>query len=68
MQGCCKGDSGGPLMRQDWEAKQWIQIAIVQGQIGECGNEDYPGIYVRLNHPSVLSFIHSAIGQGLLDL
>jgi hypothetical protein len=29
------------------------------GGVGECGDEDYPGIYVRLDHPSIFTFIAS---------
>ena len=33
------------------------QVAIVSGRIGECGDQDKPGIYVRVDHPLVLGFI-----------
>ena len=32
-------------------------IGIVEGSIGECGDIDFPDIYVRLDHPSILDFI-----------
>ena len=60
-QGSCKGDSGGPLMYHNLETDQWIQIATVQGGIRDCGDEDFPGIYIRLDDPSVYSFINSVI-------
>ncbi len=42
----------------------WIQFAIVQGSVGECGDIDFPGIYVRLDHSSILSFITWTIGRS----
>ena len=60
-QGSCKGDSGGPLMIQDLESKRWVQIGTVAGSVGDCGDINLPGIYVRLNHPSVSNFIDSVI-------
>ena len=58
-QGSCKGDSGGPLLYYDRRMKHFIQIATVEGGVRDCGDEEYPGIYVRLDHPSVLDFITS---------
>jgi hypothetical protein len=64
-QGPCLGDSGGPLMYKDFDSGKFIQIATVSNGVGECGDDEYPGIYVRLTDPSVLSFIMSTIqGEG----
>ena len=63
-QGACKGDSGGPLMRQDYDQGiqlPWTQIGIVEGGIGECGYSDYPGVYVRLTHPEIIGFVSSVV-------
>ena len=57
----CKGDSGGPIITQNLFNQKWTQIGVVHGSIGECCNNDYPGIYIRLNHPLVLDFIISAM-------
>ena len=47
-QGSCKGDSGGPLMYQDLERDQrWVQIATVQGAVRDCGDPDYPGLFIK---------------------
>ena len=59
--GSCKGDSGGPIMTKNVFSKKWTQVGIVYGAIGECGEEDYPGIFIRLNHPLVLGFITSVV-------
>ena len=60
-QGACKGDSGGPLMIRNLSSRKWTQIGIVHGAIGECGDIDYPAIFIRLNHPSVRYFITSVV-------
>ena len=39
-----------------------VQIATVQGGIGECGDVDYPGLFVRLDDPSVWNFIAKTTG------
>lgn len=64
-QGSCKGDGGSPLMYQDLEQNgQWIQIATVAGAIRDCGDQDYPGLYIRLDDPSIFNFIRSAINNS----
>jgi len=60
-QGSCKGDSGGPLMYFNSEIDRWIQIATVHGGIRDCGDVDFPGLYIRLDDPVVLNFINSKI-------
>jgi secreted trypsin-like serine protease len=60
FKGACKGDSGNPLMYKA-EQRRYIQIATVEGGVGDCGDRDYPGIYVRLDHPSIWNFIATTI-------
>jgi secreted trypsin-like serine protease len=60
-QGPCEGDSGGPLMYKDLESEKFVQIATVSSGVGECGDKEFPGIYVRLDHPSTFKFISSII-------
>jgi len=62
-QGSCKGDSGGPLMYRDSDKDHWIQIATVQGGIRDCGDVDFPGLYIRLDDPGVFKFIKSVISS-----
>ncbi|XP_055539675.1 CLIP domain-containing serine protease B15-like [Wyeomyia smithii] len=42
----CKGDSGGPLLRQ--VGVVWYQIGIVSFGSRICGSENYPGIYTNV--------------------
>ena len=49
-------------MYQDVEQDlRWSQIAIVQGAVRDCGDLDFPGIYIRVDDPSILNFIKSGI-------
>jgi secreted trypsin-like serine protease len=61
IQGACEGDSGGPLLYKDVIARKYIQVATVEGGVGDCGDRAYPGIFVRLSHPSIWKFISSTM-------
>ncbi len=50
-------------MYKDSESDRWIQIATVHGAVGDCGDADFPGIYIRLDDPSVYNFIFLTIFQ-----
>ena len=66
--GSCSGDSGGPLVFNDRIAKppRYVQVGVVQGSAGECGNERFPGLYARLDNFDVLSFIRkTAFGENM---
>ncbi len=65
-QGACQGDSGGPLMYKDDDTGKYIQIATVRGGVGECGDDEYPGIFVRVDHPSIWKFISSTVKSKIL--
>ncbi len=65
-QGACKGDSGGPLMYKDDDTGKFFQIALVRGGVGECGDDEYPGIFVRVDHPSIWKFISSTVNSKIL--
>ena len=38
-----------------------FQVATVHGAIEECGNLDYPGLYIRLDDPDVYRFLIETI-------
>ena len=52
----CHGESGGPLMVYDFVDSRHIQVGVVQDGSG-CGSKDLPGVYSRLDNPSVLNWI-----------
>ena len=42
---------------------RFIQIALVQGGIAECGNTELPAIYIRLDDPEIHVFLLAAINS-----
>ena len=66
IKGACKGDSGGPLMYKDVLARKYIQIATVEGGVKDCGDDEYPGIFVRVDHLSIWTFISSTMKRNIL--
>ena len=62
------GDSGGPLVSYITGQGEafYEQVAIVSGGFGSCGNNQFPGIYVRLEDYKVLRWIYRiAFGKRL---
>ena len=63
LEASCRGDSGAPLFRYEplngnLSDPRYIQIGTLHGSINNCGSE-YPGIYIRLEDPSILAFVQS---------
>ena len=56
----------GPLMLYNVEKNIYIQLGIVAGGINfdQCGVDNYPTVFSRLNHPDVLSFVKSIVEQA----
>lgn len=59
----CRGDSGAPLFRYEpfngnLSDYRYVQIGTLHGSINSCDNA-YPGIYSRLEEPSILEFVKS---------
>ena len=68
-QGSCEGDSGGPLVIFDTSEGDGfhIQVGLVHGAVGDCGDSVFPGIFVRIENYEVLSFINKhAFGKESL--
>ncbi len=42
------------------QVQRWVQVALVQGAARDCGDIDFPGIYIRLDDPSIFNFIKIA--------
>ena len=60
IQGACRGDSGGPLQFYNPVKDRHYQVAIVHGSVAECGDPEWPTVYVKLDDPAILSFIQNA--------
>ena len=39
----------------------------MQGGVSQCGDIDFPAIFVRLDHPQVLSFIKSEMEANKME-
>ena len=61
-QGSCPGDSGGPLVTEI--GGFYYQVGVIHGALYECTNK-IPGIYVKLDHPKILSYIQGELGSAL---
>ena len=57
--GSCSGDSGAPLFRKSNDGETYIQIGIVHGNIGQCGNAEYPDIFAQLEHKDILCWLYA---------
>ena len=68
--GSCSGDSGGPLIFKNKSSNppHYLQVGIVHGGGGDCGNERFPGVYARLDDFDVLSFIYKIAFGKTIDL
>ena len=44
--------------------EQFVQLGVVHGGVGECGNTDFPNIFARLEDPKVLKFIKETMGKA----
>ena len=62
--GSCSGDTGGPLVFHEKTSNRYIQIGVLQGGAGACGNDIFPGIYANLDDYDVLSFIYKTAFWG----
>ena len=59
----CRGDSGAPLFRYEafngnLSDFRYVQIGVLHGSVNSCDNT-YPGIYSRLEEPSIHEFLKS---------
>jgi len=58
----CVGDSGGPLLVPGIKPGSWTDVAITSWGAG-CAAAGIPGVYTRLQNPSIAAFVASTITQ-----
>jgi hypothetical protein len=66
-QGACTGDSGGPLQFYDFDNNRYQQVGVVHGSVSDCGLSEFPGIYARLDDPTIFNFLKSATQEASFD-
>ena len=66
--GSCEGDSGGPLVifLQNQNNPRYLQVGLVQGGIGKCGNEKAPSVYIKLEDEEIHRFVWDIVGDWAL--
>lgn len=58
----CVGDSGGPLLVPGIKPGSWTDVAITSWGAG-CAAAGIPGVYTRLQNPSIAAFVALAVSQ-----
>ena len=43
----------------------YVQIGVVHGSVGECGDQIFPAIYAKLDDPEIFYFIEGAKEIGV---
>ena len=63
--GSCPGDSGGPLMKFDYDSNCYKLVGVLHGSKDACDEGDNvldePGLYTRLEDPQIFSFLQKAL-------
>ena len=59
--GSCNGHSGGPIVQfvsgDSSSEDHYVQIGIVQGGLGQCGDASIPAIFTRTENEEIFDFI-----------
>ncbi len=62
----CDGGSGGSLFIYNTRGLQFTLIGIqIRGFASNCNDQNYPEMFVRLDHPEVLQFVISKADEVL---
>jgi hypothetical protein len=62
----CDGGSGGSLVLFSTKEFQYTIIGMpARGITSNCNNQDYPEIFIRLDHPEVLEFVLSKADEAV---
>lgn len=64
--GSCKGDSGSPLVKFEYgdPYPRYVQLGVIVGGVGACGNRDYPSTYTRIEDFEVMNFINAVLKRS----
>ena len=60
-EGTCRGDSGGPLLIDEYMDGEFttVQNGVLHGSLQSCSNQKYPAIFSRLSHPDIHNWLFS---------
>eukprot|EP00094_Tigriopus_californicus_P001439 TCALIF_01394-PA protein Name:"Similar to Ank3 Ankyrin-3 (Mus musculus)" AED:0.04 eAED:0.04 QI:152/0.83/1/1/0.83/0.85/7/104/778 len=64
--GSCKGDSGSPLVKFESGEPypRYVQLGVIVGGVGQCGNRDFPSTYTRVEDFEVMNFINAVLKRS----
>jgi hypothetical protein len=67
--GSCDGDSGGPLLLFSTRTLQYTLVGTIAGGVAStCGDKDFPGVYIRMDHPLIWNWVQDImLNQGLIE-
>jgi len=62
-EGTCRGDSGGPLLIDEYMDGEFITIqnGVLHGSLQSCSNQKYPAIFSRLSNPDIHNWLFSKL-------
>ena len=65
-EGTCRGDSGGPLLIDEYMNGEFttVQNGVLHGSLQKCSNQKYPAIFSRLSHPDIHNWLFSNLFES----
>ena len=65
-EGTCRGDSGGPLLMDEYMNGEFttVQTGVLHGSLQSCSNQKYPAIYSRLSQLDTHNWLFSNLFAG----
>ena len=63
--GTCPGDSGAPLLTDDFDRESeevvYKVLGVLHGGVDACDNSEYPAIYTRITTPKIYKWIKEEV-------